>query len=85
MVRKLFYMGLGLGLDISRTRQAGRRPSTVALSSYRFFNKVVFSKIRERLGGRLRYAVSGAAPLGRDLANFYSAVGMTLITVTVSP
>jgi long-chain acyl-CoA synthetase len=79
MVRKLFYMGLGLGLEISRSRQAGKRPSPFLLSSYQFFNRIVFSKIRERLGGRLRYAVSGAAPLGRDLANFYSAVGMTLL------
>jgi long-chain acyl-CoA synthetase len=42
-------------------------------------NKLVFSKIRERLGGRLRIAASGAAPLGKDLAEFFSAVGMPLI------
>jgi long-chain acyl-CoA synthetase len=42
-------------------------------------NKLVFSKIRERLGGRLRIAASGAAPLGKDLAEFFAAVGMPLI------
>jgi len=44
-----------------------------------FFDRVIFSKIRRRLGGRLRIAASGAAPLGKDLAEFYAAIGMPLI------
>jgi long-chain acyl-CoA synthetase len=40
---------------------------------------VVFSKIRQRLGGRIRVAASGAAPLGKDLAEFYAAIGLPLI------
>ena len=39
----------------------------------------MFSKIRARLGGRIRLAASGAAPLGKDLARFYAAIGMPLI------
>jgi long-chain acyl-CoA synthetase len=39
----------------------------------------VFKKIRSRLGGRIRIAASGAAPLGKDLAEFYAAIGMPLI------
>jgi long-chain acyl-CoA synthetase len=42
-------------------------------------DRVVFAKIRDRLGGRLRIAASGAAPLGRELADFYSAIGLPLI------
>jgi len=42
-------------------------------------NKLVFSKIRQRLGGRLRIAASGAAPLGKELAEFFAAMGMPLI------
>ena len=41
--------------------------------------RVIFSKIRDRFGGRLRVAASGAAPLGADLAEFYEAIGMPLI------
>jgi long-chain acyl-CoA synthetase len=44
-----------------------------------FFDRVVFRKIRQRLGGRIRIAASGAAPLGKDLAEFYAAIGMPLI------
>jgi len=42
-------------------------------------NKLVFQKVRDRLGGRLRIAASGGAPLGKDLAEFYAAIGMPLI------
>jgi long-chain acyl-CoA synthetase len=79
MVRKLFYAGLGVGSEIYRARQEGREPSLLAKSSMAFFNRVVFAKIRARLGGRMRIAASGAAPLGRVLAEFYAAVGMPLV------
>jgi long-chain acyl-CoA synthetase len=39
----------------------------------------VFSKIRARLGGRMRIAASGAAPLGKVLAEFYGSIGMPLV------
>jgi long-chain acyl-CoA synthetase len=42
-------------------------------------DRVLFSKIRARFGGRLRAPVSGAAPLGKNLAEFYEAIGMPLI------
>ena len=79
LVRRLFYAGLGVGSEISRARQEGREPSALAKSSMAFFNKVVFSKIRQRLGGRLKIAASGAAPLGRGLAEFYASVGLPLV------
>ena len=48
-------------------------------TALRFFDRIMFAKIRERLGGRIRVAASGAAPLGKDLAEFYAAIGMPLI------
>ena len=48
-------------------------------AALRGFDKIMFAKIRERLGGRIRVAASGAAPLGKDLAEFYAAIGMPLI------
>ncbi len=79
VVRKLFYMGVGVGSEASRRRQAGQPLPAWMRTSTKFFDKVVFAKIRERLGGRLRLALTGAAPLGKDLAEFYSAIGMPLI------
>jgi long-chain acyl-CoA synthetase len=77
--RQLFYGSLGLGLKASRLRHEGKAIPGWLASSLKLADRAVFSKIRERLGGRLRMAASGAAPLGRDLAHFYEAIGMPLI------
>ena len=42
-------------------------------------DKLVFSKIRARLGGRIRILVSGAAPLSKDIAEFFHAAGLTIL------
>ncbi len=78
-VRRLFYLAVGVGSDAMRRRQAGRPVPAWMKASLRVFDRLVFAKIRERLGGRLRIAVSGAAPLGKDLAEFFAAIGMPLI------
>lgn len=79
VIRKLFYTGLGVGQEISRAREQGREPSPFAKTSYKFFDRVIFSKVRERLGGRIKLAVSGAAPLARGLADFFTAIGLPLV------
>jgi long-chain acyl-CoA synthetase len=78
-IRKLFYLGLGVGSEASRLRQAGKTVPYVMRVSLAFFDRVVFRKIRERLGGRLKIAASGAAPLGKDLGEFFAAIGMPLV------
>jgi long-chain acyl-CoA synthetase len=79
IVRKLFYTSLGLGLRASRLRQEGKAVPGWMQRSLALANRVVFHKIRERLGGRLKVAASGAAPLSRDLAQFFEAIGLPLI------
>jgi long-chain acyl-CoA synthetase len=75
----MFYTALGLGLKAADLRNAGKPVPAWIRRSLALADKVVFRKIRERLGGRLRLPVSGAAPLGRDLARFYEAIGMPLL------
>ncbi len=77
--RKLFHGALGLGLKAYHYRQAGKTLPMWLARSLKIADKLVFTKIRERLGGRIRVAASGAAPLGKDLAEFYAAIGMPLI------
>jgi long-chain acyl-CoA synthetase len=79
VVRRLFYTGLGVGQEIVRARQLGRSPSPFARASYGFFDRMIFSKIRERLGGNLRLAVSGSAPLASGLADFFMAINVPLV------
>jgi long-chain acyl-CoA synthetase len=77
--RKMFYGAVGLGSDVARLREEGRPVPKTMLAMLKIADRLVFSKIRARLGGRIRLAVSGAAPLGKDLARFYAAIGMPLI------
>lgn len=77
--RKMFHGALGLGLEAARYRQE-RKPIPLWLSrALKIADRLVFTKIRARLGGRIRIAASGAAPLGKDLAEFFESIGMPLI------
>jgi long-chain acyl-CoA synthetase len=78
-IRKLFYAGVGLGAAASRLRASGKPVPAWMRAALVFFDRVVFQKIRARLGGRIQVAASGAAPLSKDLAEFYAAIGMPLI------
>ena len=77
--RQLFYAAMGAGARAHRLKQDGRPVPGWLVGSLRVFDRLVFSKIRERSGGCLRVAISGAAPLSKDLADFYGAIGMPLV------
>lgn len=79
VARKLFYGAVGLGSEVARLREEGRPVPKALLGLLKIADRIVFSKIRVRLGGRIRLAASGAAPLGKELARFYAAIGMPLI------
>ncbi len=79
VARKLFHGALGLGAEAARLQREGKAIPGWMKRALKIANKVVFSKVRERLGGRLRIAASGGAPLAKDLAEFYTAIGMPLI------
>ena len=76
---RLFYAGVGLGSEAARLRQHGKPVPRGCAPRCASSIASMFAKIRERLGGRIRVAASGAAPLGKDLAEFYAAIGMPLI------
>jgi long-chain acyl-CoA synthetase len=77
--RQLFYAAIGAGERAYRLRQEGRPVPGWLATSLRLFDRLVYRKIRERLGGEIRIAISGAAPLSKDLADFYGAIGMPLL------
>lgn len=77
--KKMFHGAVGLGSEVSRLREEGQPVPKWMQNALKIADRLVFSKIRARLGGRLRLAASGAAPLGRELGRFYAAIGMPLI------
>ena len=79
IAQKVFAAAVALGLAAARYKRAGKPVPWRIGAPLELADKIVFQKVRERLGGRLRVAASGAAPLGADLAEFYQAIGMPLI------
>ncbi|MFB3827771.1 MAG: long-chain fatty acid--CoA ligase [Bryobacteraceae bacterium] len=78
-IQKAFYGALGLGLAAARYRQAGRPVPARIAAPLKAADWLFFRKIRARFGGRLAVPASGAAPLGKELAEFYWAIGMPLV------
>ncbi len=77
--KRMFHGAVGIGAEVGRLREAGKSVPKWMQTSLKLADRLVFSKIRGRLGGRLRIAASGAAPLGPELARFYASIGMPLI------
>jgi long-chain acyl-CoA synthetase len=78
--KRIFFWALGRGLAASRKAQA-RTAAVFPRSSpgLRLAQKLVFSKILEKTGGRVKFFVSGGAPLSRDIAEFFHAIGLVIL------
>ncbi len=77
--QRLFFWAVGVGRASSPYRLAGGGAIPPALRlKQTLANRLVFAKLRKRLGGRIRFIVSGAAPLPRHVAEFFHAVGVDL-------
>ncbi len=73
-----FRAALELGKRVARMRRAGQAvPPHMALA-YRVADRVFFRTIRARFGGRLRFCVSGGAPLSVEVAEFFDACGIVI-------
>lgn len=77
--RKAFYGALALGLAAARYRREGKPVPLRIRGPLKLADALMFRKVRARFGGRLKVSASGAAPLSKDLAEFYEAVGMPLV------
>lgn len=76
---KIFQWSVGVGREVSQLRQAGRQPSGLLAIKFGVADKLVFSKLRERFGGRLRFFISGSAALNRELAEFFHAANVLIV------
>ncbi len=68
-----------VGLAWSEEMLAGRRPGPVLRLVYGLADRLVFRKIREAVGGRLRYFVSGGAPLSAEINRFFYSAGIMIL------
>lgn len=76
--QKIFSWALGVGTTWIRNKMQGKS-SIINSLQYSLADKLVFSKIRERMGGRIRTFVSGGAALKNDTAEFFLMQGLTIL------
>ncbi|HDH97320.1 MAG TPA: long-chain fatty acid--CoA ligase, partial [Proteobacteria bacterium] len=76
--KAIFDWALGVGRRVSQLKQQ-KRPVPLPLKlQLALADKLVFSKLKEAVGGRIRYFVSGGAPLAKEIAEFFHAAGMLI-------
>jgi long-chain acyl-CoA synthetase len=76
---KIFTWAVAVGKRASAERLAGRQPSGTLKLQAAVADRLVFSKLRARLGGRMRAMVSGSAPLAPEIAEFFFAAGLPIL------
>jgi long-chain acyl-CoA synthetase len=77
--KQIFFWGKRVGEAVVDRRMANRRvPAPLALQ-FKLADKLVFEKLRARTGGRIRFFISGGAPLSPDIARFFHAAGMPVL------
>lgn len=76
---KIFKWSLEVGREVSRVRQSYREPSGLLALKFAIADRLVFTKIKERFGGRVRFFISGSAPLSKDMAEFFHACGILIL------
>jgi long-chain acyl-CoA synthetase len=75
----IFRWALGVGAKSSARRLAGRRSGPWLALQHGVADRLVFHKVRDKFGGRLRFFFSGSAPLARELGEFFDAFGVTIL------
>ena len=76
---KIFNWAFGVGRQMSKCQQEGVQPGRVLRAQHAVADRLVFRKIRARLGGNIRYLVSGSAALSREVAEWFHAAGLLIL------
>ncbi len=77
--RRLIDWALHVGGEVSALRQAGRPVSRGLALRHRLADRLVYSKVKDRLGGRLRIGVSGGAPLAKEIIEFFHTLDVLIL------
>ncbi|GAA2077713.1 long-chain fatty acid--CoA ligase [Aeromicrobium tamlense] len=76
---KLFHWAERVGLQVSRLTRAGKPVPLPLKAQHAIADRLVFSKVRDRFGGRVRFFISGAASLSTDIAEWFHAAGILVL------
>jgi long-chain acyl-CoA synthetase len=76
---KLFKKAFAVGLEVDRRKREGQSVPPLLKLQHGLFDKLVFSKVRDRFGGRVRFFISGSAALNREVAEWFHAAGILVL------
>jgi long-chain acyl-CoA synthetase len=77
--RRIFDWAFAVGRRAAELRKHGREPTGLLALQHAVADRLVFAKLRERFGGRLRFFVSGSAALSAEVAEFFNAAGVLIL------
>ena len=77
--KRIFFWAKRVGERWADVKLAGKEPVGLLAAQYALAKKLVFSKLQERTGGKLRFFVSGGAPLSPEIAKFFYSAGLTIL------
>lgn len=75
----IFRKAVQVAIDFSRALDSKKGPSISLKLQHKFFDTLVYKKLRAAMGGNVKYAVSGGAPLGDRLGHFFRAIGLVVL------
>ncbi|ULE31870.1 AMP-dependent synthetase/ligase [Mycobacterium sp. IDR2000157661] len=76
---KLFNTAFAVGREVDRRRLAGKSVPPHLKVAHGLFDRLVFSKVRDVFGGRIRFMISGSAPLNREIGEWFHAAGLLIL------
>lgn len=76
---KVFDFAERTGIEYSQALDSPKGPTKALLRKHAIADKLVFSTLRTKMGGNVKYAISGGAPLGARLGHFYRGAGITIL------
>ncbi len=77
--QKIFWWAIGVGKEAAKLISRNKQPTGMLAFKYNLASKLVFSKIKEKVGGRLRFFISGGAPLSKEIGEFFSAANIAIL------
>jgi long-chain acyl-CoA synthetase len=75
----LFHWAVGVGREVARREDRGGHPGLILKAQHALADKLVLHKIRDLFGGRVKLALTGAAPIDTEILEFFHAAGVWVL------
>ena len=77
--KKLFWWAINIGKDYVASKHANNKISLYLKFRHKVADKLIYSKIKSKIGGNIKFFISGGAPLSRDVAEFFASLNVTIL------